>query len=41
LGISLAEVTARLEVEGVSKFAASYESLVRGIEAKMEALALR
>jgi transaldolase len=41
LGISLAEVTARLEVEGVSKFAASYESLLRGIEAKMEALALR
>ena len=41
LGISLAEVTARLEVEGVSKFAGSYESLLRGIEAKMEALALR
>ncbi|MGH7519252.1 MAG: hypothetical protein ACREOC_17605 [Gemmatimonadales bacterium] len=39
--IDLAEVTARLEAEGVSKFAASYESLLRGIEAKMETLALR
>ncbi len=41
VGIDLVEVTARLEVEGVNKFAASYESLLRGIEAKMETLALR
>ncbi len=41
VGIDLVDVTARLEVEGVNKFAASYESLLRGIEAKMEALALR
>jgi transaldolase len=37
-GIDLADVTARLEVEGVKKFAASYESLLKGIESKMEAL---
>jgi transaldolase len=40
-GIDLREVTDRLEVEGVSKFAASYHSLLRGIESKMEELALK
>jgi transaldolase len=40
-GIDLAEVTARLESEGVSKFAASYDSLLRGIESKMEELAVK
>lgn len=38
VGIDLADVTARLEAEGVKKFAASYESLLKGIESKMEAL---
>ncbi|HEU5169854.1 MAG TPA: transaldolase [Gemmatimonadales bacterium] len=41
LGVSLAEVTARLEEEGVRKFAASYTSLLTGIETKMGALALK
>jgi transaldolase len=40
-GINLADVTARLEAEGVTKFAASYEGLLRAIESKMEALALK
>jgi len=33
-GISLADVTARLEVDGVQKFTASFASLLRAIEAK-------
>jgi transaldolase len=41
VGVDVADVTARLEVEGVKKFAASYESLLRGIESKMDALALK
>ena len=41
VGIDLADVTARLEAEGVSKFAASYESLLKGIESKMEELAVK
>jgi len=41
IGIDLADVTARLEAEGVSKFAASYESLLKGIESKMEEIAVR
>ena len=41
VGIDLADVTARLEAEGVSKFAASYESLLKSIESKMEELAVR
>lgn len=40
-GINLADVTARLEAEGVTKFAASYEGLLRAIESKLEALALK
>jgi transaldolase len=40
-GIELTDVTARLEAEGVKKFAGSYESLLRGIESKMEELALK
>ena len=40
-GISLSEVTAFLEADGVTKFAASYQSLVGGIESKMGALAGR
>jgi transaldolase len=40
-GVELTEVTARLEAEGVQKFAASHESLLKGIESKMEELALK
>jgi transaldolase len=40
-GVDLADLTARLEAEGVRKFAASYESLLQGIESKMEELALK
>ena len=40
-GIDLAQVTRELEEEGVSKFAASYRSLLAGIEAKAQELALR
>ena len=40
-GIDLADLTATLEAEGVRKFAASYESLLQGIESKMEELALK
>ena len=40
-GISLAQVTQELEVEGVKKFAASYDSLLQGIEAKAGELAAR
>ena len=39
VGISLAEVTAFLEQDGVAKFAASYQSLLSGIESKMGILA--
>jgi transaldolase len=39
LGIELDAITATLEVEGVASFAASYASLLAGIEAKMGALA--
>lgn len=38
-GISLKEVTDFLEIDGVTKFAASYQSLLDGIESKMGALA--
>ena len=38
LGIDLAAVTGELERDGVSKFAASYASLLAGIEAKAGAL---
>ena len=41
VGVDLAEVTARLEAEGVTKFAASYDSLLRSIESKMEELAVK
>ncbi len=41
LGIDLTEVTARLEAEGVTKFAASYEGLLKGIESKLEELAVQ
>jgi transaldolase len=34
LGIDLAKVTQELEEDGVAKFAASYRSLLAGIEAK-------
>ncbi|HEV8598374.1 MAG TPA: transaldolase [Gemmatimonadales bacterium] len=37
-GIDLAEITRSLEVEGVAKFAESYQKLLRGIEAKAAAL---
>jgi transaldolase len=37
-GISMAEVTRFLEDDGVAKFAASYHSLLTGIEAKAAAL---
>lgn len=37
LGISLAEVTERLEMQGVSKFVASYRSILRTIEEKVSA----
>ncbi|MDX2058980.1 MAG: transaldolase [Gemmatimonadales bacterium] len=40
-GISLAEVTDFLETDGVAKFAASYRSLLGGIESKMGSLAGR
>jgi transaldolase len=40
-GIDLPEVTERLEAEGVSKFAASYESLLKGIDLKLEELAVK
>ena len=40
-GIDLAQVTAELEQEGVAKFAASYRSLLAGIEAKAQSLAVR
>jgi transaldolase len=39
LGIELDAITATLEVEGVASFAASYASLLAGIEAKMGTLA--
>jgi transaldolase len=38
LGIDLAAITRELEADGVAKFAASYASLLAGIEAKAEAL---
>jgi transaldolase len=38
LGIDLAAITRELETDGVAKFAASYTSLLAGIEAKAEAL---
>jgi transaldolase/transaldolase/glucose-6-phosphate isomerase len=38
LGIDLAAVTRELETDGVAKFAASYASLLAGIEAKAGAL---
>ena len=38
LGIDLAEITRELETDGVAKFAASYASLLAGIEAKAGAL---
>jgi transaldolase len=34
LGIDLAAITTELEADGVAKFAASYASLLTGIEAK-------
>ncbi len=40
-GVDLDRVTAELETEGVASFAASYESLLAGIESKAEALAGR
>jgi transaldolase len=39
-GIDLAQVTHELEVEGVKKFAASHDQLIKGIETKLEALAV-
>ena len=41
VGIDLAEVTDDLERDGVAKFAASYGSLLDGIDAKVSALASR
>jgi transaldolase len=41
LGIDLAAITRELEVEGVAKFAASYASLLAGIDVKAGALAGR
>jgi len=41
LGIDLATITRELEAEGVAKFAASYTSLLAGIDAKAGALAGR
>jgi transaldolase len=41
LGIDLAAITRELEADGVAKFAASYASLLAGIDAKAEALAGR
>jgi transaldolase len=40
-GIDLDQVTAFLEEDGVSKFAASYRQLLTGLETKLEALAAR
>ena len=37
-GIDLAAITRELEADGVAKFAASYRSLLAGIEAKAGAL---
>ena len=39
LGIDLGAITSDLEADGVAKFAASYRSLLAGIEAKAGALA--
>jgi transaldolase len=41
VGLSLADTTAFLERDGVAKFAASFTSLLAGIEAKAGALAAR
>jgi transaldolase len=41
VGVDLTEVTARLEAEGVTKFAASYDGLLKSIESKMEELAVK
>ena len=41
VGINLRDVTDFLEADGVTKFAASYQSLLNGIESKMGALAGR
>jgi len=41
LGIDLATITRELEAEGVAKFAASYRSLLAGVDAKAGALAGR
>jgi transaldolase len=41
VGLSLAETTAFLETDGVAKFAASFRSLLAGIEAKAGALVAR
>jgi transaldolase len=41
LGIDLATITRELEIDGVAKFAASYASLLAGIEAKAGALVAR
>jgi transaldolase len=41
LGIDLAAITRELETDGVAKFAASYASLLAGIDAKAGALAGR
>jgi transaldolase len=41
LGLNLADTTAFLEADGVSKFAASFRSLLAGIEAKAGALVAR
>ena len=41
LGIDLAAITRELEIDGVAKFAASYASLLAGIETKAGALAGR
>ena len=38
LGIDLATITRELEIDGVAKFAASYGSLLAGIETKAGAL---
>jgi transaldolase/transaldolase/glucose-6-phosphate isomerase len=38
LGIDLAAITRELEADGVAKFAASYASLLAGIETKAGAL---
>ena len=40
-GIDLATITAQLEAEGVASFAASYASLLAGIESKLGALTTR